>query len=311
MTSFISFDTGGLYYYYYHMARCYSYSAEDIRKSYEKISEHKRLRSIILKYSINPGDVRDTALAGLDLSRVRTVLDLGCGYGFFTEKLVGLLRDDVIITGIDLLESNRGAFLDTVASMGYRGAFIVGNSELLKRMSPCMYDLVIASYSLYFFPHLAGEIARVLRNGGMFLAVTHSRFTLREVLPFIPACMKHFHLEPPGEIAILRLFSSFSLENGAALLEPHFEKVERITFLNELLFERDDMEEFLQYLNGKEYLFMKDVWALDPENRENVKKCFYRKIHDYALQRENGVTITKDDGIFRCYKKPSGLDKDR
>ena len=173
-----------------------------------------------------------------------------------------------------------------------------------------MYDLIIASYSLYFFPHLVSEIARVLCNGGLFLAVTHSRFTLREVLPFIPACMKDFHVEPLGEIAILRLFSAFSLENGSTLLEPHFEKVERIAFRNELLFEKDDMEGFFQYLNGKEYLFMKDVWELDPEKRENVKKCFYRKIHEYTLQRQNGVTITKDDGIFRCYKKTSDLDKD-
>lgn len=299
----ISFDTGQLYHYYEDMTGWHAYSAEDIRKSYEKISDHKRLRKIIRKYSLNTVDVRDAALAGMDLSRVKTVLDLGCGYGFFTEKLAGLLRDDVTITGMDLLESNRSSFLETIASMGYRGVFIAGKSDLLKEIEPCTYDLIIASYSLYFFPHLVDEIARVLCNDGVFLAVTHSRFTLKEVLPFIPACMRHFCAEPPGEIAILRLFSAFSLENGSFLLTPHFERVEKIVFRNELLFAKDAMSEFLQYLNGKEYLFMKDVLELNPANRENVKRCFYRKIHEYAQQRENGVTITKDDGIFRCYKK--------
>ena len=76
------------------MAKNHLYSTEDIKKTYESIQNHIRTKHIILNYSRNAGDIRKIALEGLDLSRVKRVLDLGCGYGFFTESLKGLLKND-------------------------------------------------------------------------------------------------------------------------------------------------------------------------------------------------------------------------
>ena len=131
------------------------YSPEDIRSTYEIIREHKLTRSIIQRYAANSLDIREVALRTLDLSRVMTVLDVGCGYGFFIEKLGGRLHKDAMILGIDAVDrENRAAFLETVEELGYRGEFIHARADCIGEMSDSCFDLVIASYSLYYFPHI-------------------------------------------------------------------------------------------------------------------------------------------------------------
>ena len=67
------------------------YSADDIAKTYEKVHDHKLTKNIISTYSTNRIDVRELALSNLDISNAEKVLDLGCGYGLFEEKLKGRL----------------------------------------------------------------------------------------------------------------------------------------------------------------------------------------------------------------------------
>lgn len=277
------------------------YTSDDIEHSYRRIGEHRRSRHIILRHSYNPADVRSVALEGLPLKRMRTVLDLGCGYGYFTEHLGGLLAADPHIVGIDLVESNREAFLETLDSIGCRGEFHAGNSESIKDMESARFDLVIASYSLYFFPHLIGEIARIAKPGGIFVAITHSRHSLKEIMKFIPDCMERAGIERPDEMALNRLFDAFSLENGGSLLRPHFKQVEMLPFPNYLTFSPAEIDSFIEYLRGKEFLIMKDVLDRFPGKIDEVRDCFYKKIHEKSLQ-DSGIRVTKDDGIFRCYR---------
>jgi cyclopropane fatty-acyl-phospholipid synthase-like methyltransferase len=49
---------------------------------------HAAISEIIRRVSSNPADVRDVALAGLELGAVRRVLDLGCGFGFLTARVM-------------------------------------------------------------------------------------------------------------------------------------------------------------------------------------------------------------------------------
>ena len=131
------------------------FSYEDIRKTYEEVVWHRRCKDIIQGYALNTKDIRDVALEGADLSHVHRVLDLGCGYGFFTERLTGRLGSQAHITGIDVIEkNNRDSFLHAVDHMGYTGTFIQGSADLIRDMADSGFDLVITSYSLYFFPHL-------------------------------------------------------------------------------------------------------------------------------------------------------------
>jgi ubiquinone/menaquinone biosynthesis C-methylase UbiE len=276
------------------------YSHEDIRNTYEIIREHKLARKIIQKYAVNSLDIREVALGNLDLSKVKSVLDLGCGYGFFIEKLEGRLHEEARVLGLDTVErENRAVFLETVKAVGYQGEFIHAQADCIRGMHDSSFDLVTASYSLYFFPHIIEEIARILRQGGIFIAITHSRHSLKEVTSYVPRCMEMIGLAPPSEIAINRLFKAFSLENGHKMLGPYFGHVERIIYPNNLLFPLDQADACIDYLEKKRFLIFKDVSENHPQKFDDMLSYFRTMIYDHA--RVHGeIVITKDDAVFRC-----------
>jgi ubiquinone/menaquinone biosynthesis C-methylase UbiE len=210
------------------------YSVEEIERAYEKVHDLLLTRYIIKTYSTNKADIRDVALKDIDLSSYERVLELGCGYGFFSEKLAKRLHRNAVIIGIDLVEQNREPFLNSVATSDYRGEFIRNDASIIQTMADSSFDLIVTSYSLYFFPHLIGEIARILKDGGLFIAITHSKNSLSEALVFLPQCIQSMGFEQPGEIMIHRLFASFSAEDGREKLESSFNSVERIDFDNRL-----------------------------------------------------------------------------
>lgn len=278
------------------------YSRQDIRKTYELIQEHMRAKAIIREHALNRRDIREVALEGLDLSGVRRVLDLGCGYGFFTEKLQGRLHQGAHILGIDLVDrENRRVFLQTVKDIGYEGEFVRSRADIIRSMDESSFDMAIASYSLYFFPHLVGAIARVLSPEGVFIAVTHSKYSLREVTSFVPRCMERMGIVPPGEIMINRLFRAFSLEEGEEMLSPFFGRVERVIYENDLLFPLDRIGECIDYLDKKKHLIFKEVMENHPQKVGDMVSYFNDMVFAYA--KEHGrIVLTKDDAVFRCFR---------
>jgi SAM-dependent methyltransferase len=276
------------------------FSYEDIRKTYEEVVWHRRCKDIIQWYALNTKDIRDVALEGVDLSNVHRMLDLGCGYGFFTERLYGRLDSQAHITGIDVIEkNNRDSFLSAVNHMGYKGSFIQGSADLIRDMADSSFDLVITSYSLYFFPHLITEIARILRPGGLFIAVTHSKHALHEVTELVSESMKSAGIEPPDDLKIYELFDAFSLEDGAIQLAPFFGDVKGIVYKNSLLFPYAHFSDFMEYITIKKPLFFKEVLEGHPSKIDEVMAAFTRTSYEHA-RVHGSVILNKDDGIFRC-----------
>ncbi|MRR37220.1 class I SAM-dependent methyltransferase [bacterium] len=277
------------------------YSHDDIRNTYEPIRDHMMAKEIIQEFALNQSDIRDVALEGLDLGDITRVLDIGCGYGFFTEKLKDRLCEGARIHGLDAVEmNNREMFLDTVQAMGYHGEFIHARADAVREMPASSFDLVVASYSLYFVPQLIPDIARILTPEGLFISVTHSRHSLKEVTRYIPRSMEMMGLDPPPEIAINRLLKAFSLENGNEMLSPHFRSVELIVFPNDLLFPFDRIMECINYLDKKKYLIMKDVSENYPQRLEDMLGYFNAMVYDHA-RLHGEIIITKDDAVFRCF----------
>ncbi len=68
-------------------------------KKYQRLAEvfenptmHLAVARIIQEHSTNPQDVRLFALEGLSLQSRQDILDVGCGFGFFTLALKGRVK---------------------------------------------------------------------------------------------------------------------------------------------------------------------------------------------------------------------------
>lgn len=277
------------------------FTADDIKETYAQIDEQLLIRYIIKYYSTNKSDIRDCALRGLNLSKVKKVLDIGCGYGFFIEKLKGLLRNDAIIIGIDMVENNREPFLHSVGSINYKGEFITSSADIIKDMALASFDLIISSYSLYFFPHLIQEISRILVPEGLFLALTHSKNSMKEILSLLNDCIIKTGISDIHDLVLNRLFKAFSAETGNVQLENDFQKVEIISYDNKMIFPLINLRDCMVYINNKKKLLYKDVVTSMPDKVDLIMNCLKNNILEHS--KKNGMMIiNKDDGIFRCYK---------
>ena len=255
---------------------------------FQSPATHEAVSAIIREHSTNKTDVREAVLGSLDLSGVETVLDLGCGFGFMAEALAERVAPDAFVLGVDMWPGNEQPFLERVTAAGRRGRFLC--AQVGSRFPfPCpdrSYDLVVSSYSLYFFVEALPEVARVLRPDGRFLVVTHSEEGFTGLLSAIG-------LEDQ-ETPVRELSRKFSAENGRRQLRKRFRKVTRRDYRNYLRFKPEHENEFLAYLRFKLPLLVDGAQQgdeLPPALAASAAK---------ALARWGGIVIEKNDAAFCC-----------
>jgi SAM-dependent methyltransferase len=243
-----------------------------IERSYSDLPVHKLVSNIIKKHSKNKVDIRDMAHGLVDWSAVRTILDIGCGYGWFEEGLKGPFD---LITGIDCLEVNRDDFLATAGKIARETAFMKVHLPAPLDVPSDRFDFIAAAYSLYFFPGEAAEIARVLRPGGTFLAITHSEGMLEEGERFFS-----FN-------NLKQVIRGFSAENAEEILRPYFRNITRVDYVNSLVFDSDESEDLAMYIDFKGAFISKDVMP------ERAKEAMIG-----VLKKEGRLSFNKNDTIF-------------
>src|SRR4030042_6467577 len=200
-----------------------------------------------------------------------------------------------------MVENNREPFLHSVASIQYKGEFITGSADCIKEMPNASFDMIITSYSLYFFPYLLPEISRILTPDGVFIAITHSKNTIREVIQFISSCMKRAGINKQEESIINKLFLAFSGEEGKIQLEKYFNRVEKLDFKNSMIFSPEHIDDLIFYIQKKRNLIFKEVLDLMPKKLNDVQLCVETSIIEYA-KKHGTMTLNKDDAVFRCYR---------
>jgi SAM-dependent methyltransferase len=153
------------------------------------------------------------------------VLDAGAGVGRFTTRLTRLADPSGTVVALDLF----GSMLETVRSRARptpRLGLVNGDIDHLP-FRENTFDLVFANHVLYHLRDIArglDELARVLRPSGRFVATTNAGDA------HVPVIRLHDEIAVRTGFASATDASSFSLENGAAILATHFDHVETRVF---------------------------------------------------------------------------------
>jgi SAM-dependent methyltransferase len=266
-----------------------------IEKVFRDVHEHRRIADLIQRFSTNKGNVQKIALEGLELANCRQVLDLGCAFGSFTEKLKGRVSPEATATGIDIIAAYEPLYLEACRRASIQGRFFSTGSPILKTFPEKSFDLVLCSYALYFFPEVIPEVTRLLRPDGFFAVVTHCRRNTGELIDLAKTILEANGLLQAKDLPLQIINNRFSSDNGESLLKPWFSKISVIDFNNVLVFSREDSEYLLAYFRFKSPLYLTDAGfdaeAILPVILENLRQ---------ASSERNGMTISKDDRIFIC-----------
>jgi ubiquinone/menaquinone biosynthesis C-methylase UbiE len=171
-------------------------------------------------------DARVPAVAAVVEARPARVLEVGCGWGELAEWLA---RDTAAqVVAVDLSER----MVELARARGVDAQ--VGDVQELP-FADGSFDVAVAAWMLYHVPDLdrgLSEVARVLRPGGILVAVTNSRYHLLELRELVGS--------GPSTL-------SFNRENGEELLGRHFARMRREDVNGRLEFaSRGEVEEYVR-----------------------------------------------------------------
>lgn len=277
----------------------HSYTQEDLKRTYGNVNEHLHIHRIIVKFSKTKDDIRKVALDNLKLENVHNVLDLGCGFGFFSMALNNKISAEHSILGLDALIDNKESYLANTRKMNLNADFLCDTAHRIQKFPAKSYDLVSASYSLYFFVDLIPEITRILKPNGYFIAITHSRKNLEEITSLLPDCYRESGIKFGDKLHIQNLLNSFCTENAESLLAPYFAYIDEIRWNNYLEFSQGSMEDLQNYVYNKRTLLIKEVLDEKPELENQVLSILFERMNEILLA-QGKFRLNKDDAIFRC-----------
>lgn len=254
----------------------YKSNMDKIIKSYSDHNIHRVIGELIRHHSQNKKDIRDVVNGLIDYRDIHNLLDLGCGYGWFLEMCPPGFE---LIMGVDCHDENESEFLKIAGKKTKQPVF---NKLFLPApidMPSDFFDLIVSAYSLYFFPGMLPEIKRLLKPGGIFIIITHSKAMLEEGESF-------FSFDN-----LRKVIEVFSAENGREILERFFDRVSFVDYPNALIFRENDSDALAQYIDFKKAFIARDV---DPEI---VKE---RMLEELRLRKL--LSFNKNDRIFLVQK---------
>jgi SAM-dependent methyltransferase len=179
-------------------------------------------RSSIYAYKTPTLDFWEWALRHADWPAGLRVLDIGCGPGQYLQRLRQRERS-LHLVGIDLSEGMVVEAADTGASMS------VGSVQAIP-LATASVDRVLAMHMLYHAPDIlvaVAELRRVLRPGGVLLAVTNGGDHLQGTIDLIRQAAGIEHM--------VRFMERFTLEDGGRDLATAFDDVSVEAVAGELI----------------------------------------------------------------------------
>lgn len=154
-------------------------------------------------------------LAGISPGGTQRVLDVGCGNGAY-EAVLRARRHRGLRVALDLSAGMLAQVEDA--------ARLQADVERLP-LAAGAFDVVLAPHMLYHVPDIPSalrEVRRVLRPGGVFVAVTNGVANLAELRDLIERAVGNgYQMRRPAD-------TQFSLEEGDAVLRQAFGSVTRV-----------------------------------------------------------------------------------
>jgi SAM-dependent methyltransferase len=272
-------------------------------KVFQDADKHKKIAAIIANHLRDGVDIRGHALNKVDLSGARSILDLGCGFGFFTEALKDRVHPEAKITGVDRFPEYEWFYFQSCETAGIKANFLNDGIKVIEKIEDNSFDLILCSYALYFFPEAIKHISRILKNDGVFIAITHAIPHMQEFTSYVRKVLKANGLIVTIDLPYESLISRFSDKNGPELLHSGFLSISEEKYTGHLEFGVGDQDALIDYFNFKHSFFIPEI--IDPVDdlHNKVISSIKKDLNERQL-----IRITKNDIIFVCsgpINKPS------
>lgn len=168
----------------------------------------------VIKGAHDPAYALSTRLLDLPEHSGEAVLELGCGMGL---DVVEYLRHGLRVAAVDLSPRSLELTRRLLDQQGMRARLLLADAERLP-LAEESFDLVVARGVLMYTPdeaRVVGEIYRVLKPGGRFLAILHNRRSWFVTLARLSGTNRYSEGEDPpinrvhSRRQVRRLFSGF------------------------------------------------------------------------------------------------------
>ena len=272
---------------------------ENLDNTFGRVKLHQRIGKIILEQSTNPNPLSSIVYKGISFTDKINIADIGCGYGRCISYLDKIVPKDSEYIGIDPLDSNRTTFLKNTEIAGFTGNYICGNADQISEFPDSHFDLILCNYSLYFFIDTLPTIVNKLKSDGLFITITHSTNSLKELLEDLQTVLNIDHKSTWDELGSEQVLDNFNAENGFELLQPYFKNIEKLEYHNTLEFYNNDIDKLFDLLQ-----FKKTSLIHHNDYADFIKtKEFDDKLRNTISSKINKVgkyILNKDDAVFRC-----------
>lgn len=208
------------------------------------------------------------------------VLELGCGTGSIWQGKEKQLGD---LASLMLTDLSEGMVKEAKQNLdfGDKAEFLTANIENLPFASKS-FDVVIANMMLYHVrdkEKALSEVRRVMKDGASFYCATFGDYNLVDFL--------HDTLKGICDIRLPN--KSFTLQNGAALLEKYFDTVECRRYADSFaITDSSAVIDYVESLPGIE---------LTEKNREDLFRVLEAK-----KDKDGVLRVPKDYGTFLAKK---------